>query len=132
MLVQARACRMLPLVTLWPCISMFVVTYSVPGYWDTHSKVEMMYWAALVAPVVLLVYLEKRIRQSFVDKEQAIAEIAESEHRTAIVQTMIANFFPATPTRDLLQQVNGPRDKAYPDTVLIITDIVGFTAFTAF
>ena len=99
---QARVCRSLPLVTVWPTICLAAVTFGVPDYWVHHTKVEMMYWFAFIIPILLLVFLERLSRRAFKDREVTTAAIAEIEHKTLVTQRMIANFFPATPTRDLL------------------------------
>ena len=128
---QCRIRYSFMVIPVWPIICMFAVSFGVPGYWDHHTKVEMLYWVLYLLPLRLLHFLEKQTRTSFAEREIAVKTIADMEHKTIVTQRMIANFFPATPTRDLLQQVDSPHNKAYPDTVVIVTDIVGFTAYTS-
>eukprot|EP00658_Telonema_sp_P-2_P014049 TRINITY_DN15328_c0_g2_i1.p1 TRINITY_DN15328_c0_g2~~TRINITY_DN15328_c0_g2_i1.p1 ORF type:complete len:397 (+),score=61.61 TRINITY_DN15328_c0_g2_i1:196-1386(+) len=131
MIVQARSKFLLPLMLVWPLACMFTITFSVPEYWVEHTYIELLYWIVFMSPLLLLLFLERQTRKSFVGKEMATATIAEIEHKTLVTQRMIANFFPPTPTRDLLQAADGSRDKAYPGTVLVVTDIAGFTAYTS-
>jgi class 3 adenylate cyclase len=133
MMVQSRFCRLWPLVTVYNMVAFLVITFSVPSYWATRTYVEMLYWPMQLFPVALLFFMEKRTRQSFVEKEQGQEEISAIEHAALATQRMIANFFPATPTRELLlsSNVNGARHCAFPNTVLIVTDIAGFTAYTS-
>eukprot|EP00658_Telonema_sp_P-2_P027006 TRINITY_DN20953_c0_g1_i1.p1 TRINITY_DN20953_c0_g1~~TRINITY_DN20953_c0_g1_i1.p1 ORF type:complete len:202 (+),score=48.89 TRINITY_DN20953_c0_g1_i1:48-653(+) len=105
-IVQCRLFRSLPFVTLWPVVCMLAVTFGVPEYWDNHTYVEMLYWGIFLMPVLLLFFLEKQTRKSFRDKELATDSIAEIEHKTAVTQRMIANFFPKTPTTDLLHEIH--------------------------
>ena len=131
MIVQCRLCRALPVVTLWPLLCLLVITFATPSYWPDHTKIEMLYWAIFLLPLCLLFLLERRTRRSFMERELAQEAIAESEHKTAMTQQMIVRYFPATPTRDLLHDAAGRRSKPYPDTVIVVTDIAGFTAFTS-
>ena len=131
LIAQARLCHTWPLVVFWPVVCLFVVSFSVPAYWRDHTKIEMLYWCFTPIPLCLLAFLERRTRRSFMERELAQEAIAESEHKTAMTQQMIVRYFPATPTRDLLHDAAGRRSKPYPDTVIVVTDIAGFTAFTS-
>ena len=129
-IAQGRFRYILPLTTIWPQACLFTVTFAVPGYWDTHTYIEMLYWAVFLMPLLLLFFLERQTRKSFVSMEQSTKTVTSIVQRTIVTQRMIANFFPPTPTRDLLQ-ADSPTNMAYKDTVLIVTDIAGFTAYTS-
>ena len=103
LLVLPRWRRVWPCVTLWPIACLFAVTFATPGYWDHHTKLEMLYWLIFLTPVGIVVYVEKRLRHSFVLMEGATKATADIEHKTAVTQRVVANFFPPTPTRDLLR-----------------------------
>ena len=135
-IAQCRICRSLPLVTIWPLACLLTVTFSVPGYWDHHTKIELLFVPVFLSPLFLLHFLERLTRQSFAERELATVAIAEIEHKTVVTQQMIVNFFPATPTRDLLAvkrygYTGSTLSRNYHATVLVVTDIVGFTAFTS-
>jgi class 3 adenylate cyclase len=134
LLGEVRLVRLVPLLTIVPTATLFIVTFAaMPGYFDddNHLIAEVLYWPYFGVVVYLSMMTERRSRRTFVEREKANLAIAAAEHKKQVTEKMIARFFPATPTTDMLRVVGGPRSKTYRGAVMIVTDIVGFTAYTS-
>jgi class 3 adenylate cyclase len=129
-IVQCRFINVLPFLVVTQLGALFYVSFG-GDYWATHTKVEMLYWPLVLIPLSMIVAFEKRSRRSFAEKEKALTAIDTLEQKALVMQRMIAHFFPATPTRDLLTTIGGPRHMLYRDAVMIVTDVVSFTAYTS-
>jgi class 3 adenylate cyclase len=125
---QCRIARVAPLLCFSPIATLLLTTFALSDYYDTHSHFEILWWVLVVFPCGLVVMFERRTRASFVEMELAHAAADASERKTLVTRNMIASFFSATATRDLLLK-HGPRSKLYPKTVLVVTNIVGFAAY---
>jgi class 3 adenylate cyclase len=129
---QIRLCRLGPWIAVTAGVGLIAtVTVVDPAYFVARSPLEVLFWPLTLFVFPLMALLETHSRRAFVERERALAAIAASEHKRAVTQGVIAGFFPATPTRDLLRTVGGPRSIAYPAAVMVVTDIVQFTAYTS-
>ena len=144
---QPRFTRIFPFLTVVPLGTLILTTATQPEYFKTHDAMEVVWWLLLLVPLLLLRQFELRSRRAFVDTQLATEAIHQIESRIAVTQSMVATFFPPTPTLDLLAAspplgrqgshaaVDSPPSpllcKPYPDVVLIVTDLAGFTAWTA-
>jgi class 3 adenylate cyclase len=129
---QIRFARVAPWLAVTAFGTLIVTVFAVdPHYFAIRSYLELLFWPLMAFVFPLMAVLETHSRRAFVDRERALSAIAASEHKRLVTQRMVAGFFPATPTKDLLRDVGGPRSIAYPATVVVVTDIVQFTAYTS-
>jgi class 3 adenylate cyclase len=133
MMVQCRISRFLPIAVVLPLVTLFLVTFAFKAdYWESHTYVEIAYWPVVSTVVLLMVDFERNTRRAFAEREKAQATVVAVEHKRVVTERMIAKFFPATPTKDLLRVgANGPRSVAYTGVAMIVTDIAGFTSYTS-
>jgi class 3 adenylate cyclase len=125
---QCRFARVAPFLTVTPIATLLLTTFVLSDYYGTHSHLGMLWWFLVVFPNCLLMLFERKSRQAFVDMEVAHAAADASERKTQLTRNTITSFFSATATRDLLLR-HGPRNKLYPNTVLVMSDIAMFAAF---
>jgi class 3 adenylate cyclase len=132
-IAQARFVRIFPFLSVTPLLTLVVVQFGLSDYWASHALLEICYWPTVFFPLVGLMVFERRSRKAFIDIERGSAGIALIEHKIAAMNSMVAHFFPATPTLDLLldNSADSARSRCYPQTVIVVTDIAGFTAWTS-
>jgi class 3 adenylate cyclase len=130
-LAQPRFVGMFFFLTITPIATMFTATFTQDGYWDTHTRFEMMFWIMPLFPLFMLRIFEKRSRDAFLENERSKAAIEVLNHRVTMTKKLIARFFPVTAARRLLK-TNGHENAAvYPSTALIATNVAGFTEWAA-
>ena len=128
---QVRFARAIFVVMLWPLVVLMVATFAF-DYWDNHSYIEIVFWTFSIGPILLLRHFESVSRACFVSVQQARDEMAKVKDLGEKTHQLLAKLFPATATQLLVvSHGDSVPVTVHKHTALIISDIVGFTRWTA-
>eukprot|EP00760_Papus_ankaliazontas_P037513 PhM_4_TR8475/c1_g1_i2/m.104028 len=127
-------------------------------YWtEEYTWMEALWWPVVVLPVALQYYLERYTRQAFEIIDRSERELSGMQQRLDSLKTTVVSFFPRTVTSEIVkladEHVLGSPSSArrknssneitfshhptgavkfdFPESVIIVTDIAGFTGWTA-
>eukprot|EP00760_Papus_ankaliazontas_P003806 PhM_4_TR11652/c1_g1_i1/m.16357 len=122
-------------------------------YWDRVKWSEVLWWPLNFIPMIILYYLEVLARQAFSVIDDARTTLMGMQDRIDSLKNTVVRFFPKTITRDLLMRnhctdvpkpspqqnngndaqnpIRGVHFQAYPSSIIIVSDVAGFTSWTA-
>eukprot|EP00760_Papus_ankaliazontas_P011487 PhM_4_TR14804/c0_g1_i1/m.89285 len=116
--------------------------HTTQSYWNRLGWGAVAFYPLLVAPLLCLHYLERIRRHAFEAFDTADLEMERIEGNTAWMHQLLVDFYPPTPTFELLLHTAVDCDtmraytscggyrpaKIYPATAVIASDSVGLTS----
>eukprot|EP00760_Papus_ankaliazontas_P003807 PhM_4_TR11652/c1_g1_i2/m.16346 len=149
-----RLCVVMRLVPLVIILTLLIGSFvNDTDYWDRVKWSEVLWWPLNFIPMIILYYLEVLARQAFSVIDDARTTLMGMQDRIDSLKNTVVRFFPKTITRDLLMRFNctdvpkhspqqnngndaqnpirGVHFQAYPSSIIIVSDVAGFTSWTA-
>eukprot|EP00760_Papus_ankaliazontas_P000226 PhM_4_TR10039/c2_g2_i1/m.38705 len=138
-----RFVRVLFVVPTVSVLSLLVITFEA-DFWDNVPYTFLLWCPVLVFVLGMHRVLEQLSRTSFEQIDTSTEDLRAIDAHVMGMQHMIAGFFPPTAALGLLAKANsndggGDNDRrrnsavmmsaAYPETVMVVTDAVGFTSW---
>eukprot|EP00760_Papus_ankaliazontas_P024072 PhM_4_TR2118/c1_g3_i2/m.57370 len=143
--------RLVRLIFYVPIVNFTVLvvgSFLNSSHWEKYQWTEWYWWPLYSTPLLLVYYLERRVRHAFEMMDESQNELDAMQLRIGGLKDMVIGFFPKTVTRDLLMNplvgshppkssdcsssiVNGIHFRAYPTSLIIVSDVAGFTGWVA-
>jgi class 3 adenylate cyclase len=119
------------LVLTLPSITTLIAATFGSTFFHRFSYLEIVYWPVLVFALAMLYHLETRSRKSFIKTTKARRALQRVHQRIALMHVMVSRYFPATPTLQLLHSAGADVFSVYRNVAMVVTDVAGFTQWTA-
>lgn len=113
-----------------PIATLFFVAF-LSDYWMNHSRLEVLLWTFVIPPLILFRSFERATREAFIKVDTSQRTIAYLTQKVATTEALTANYFAPTPTARLLDSRGQQTTYMFPGTVLVITDLANFTAWSS-
>eukprot|EP00760_Papus_ankaliazontas_P036893 PhM_4_TR8401/c0_g3_i8/m.59148 len=116
------------------------------AFWHFYAWEDLFWWPMLMTPLALLYYMERDVRLGFEIMDHSGRELEAIEARLDLLKGMAVSYFPTTITNELIVLVQAERSSSitsplsmslharnflFPESVIIITDVAGFTGWAA-
>eukprot|EP00760_Papus_ankaliazontas_P013123 PhM_4_TR15648/c3_g1_i2/m.6751 len=116
-------------------LSFVLPTTGVAVFLCFRFSVVYIVWAALIVfPLALAYVLDMQARTQFINVDRSELRLARLAEHTEKMESTLLAAFPDTALRQLLSATDDINKNnitsVFPDTVLIVTDVCGFTAWT--
>eukprot|EP00760_Papus_ankaliazontas_P016084 PhM_4_TR16758/c1_g1_i3/m.26543 len=127
-------CRFSRMILIGPIAFVASHAYAsyAAGHWDDRSLVHtVIWWPLLISVTGFHNLVEQRKRTAFEQIDVSSRDLAAINNHIGDMQRMVAGFFPETAVKDLLKSSSNdsPPSKTYKNTVVVVTDAVGFTSW---
>ena len=117
-------------LSMGPIVAQFSLAFGT-SYFRGRTQLEMVFWPFLGFGLTMLHIVERHTRMSFVAQYRNKQLLSLLETQMALTSTMIARYFPPTPTLRLIKSGGAEIQTRFSATSLIVTDIVGFTSWSS-
>eukprot|EP00760_Papus_ankaliazontas_P036887 PhM_4_TR8401/c0_g3_i3/m.59142 len=115
------------------------------AFWHFYAWEDLFWWPMLMTPLALLYYMERDVRLGFEIMDHSGRELEAIEARLDLLKGMAVSYFPTTITRELVDAQKSKlvssmtplsaslhtQNFLFPESVIIITDVAGFTGWAA-